>query len=422
MASACLRSRRFVGWPKIVPGLLAALATAVSSTGDSTAAVDCFPDRVVTLTIGTVSSPPAFNSWQPGMVLGPPGDSTPISGSLSVISLGHGGGIVLEFRYTEIVDGPGPDFIVFENAFFCGAAPLSAAEDYSVFAEPGIVAVSEDGVDFFTFPFDADALAQISALCTDRSLIESLDGLMGVTPSFTGDYRIPDDAMVFDPSAPGGVSGHGGNAFDLADLGLQRARFIRITDPDIVLGLPGSSEGLELDAVVALHARPLPAPGALDTDGDGLPDNDEIFLYDTDPGDDDSDGDLMKDGEEVASCRDPGSTGGPPWFVPALSIEVAELAPTVFRWQTLGPGVIYDVVRAEIAALLPLGGIIDLGVVQCVENDSTDLTTRGLGDAIDPAPGEAFIYLTRQDPAGSGIGYGSSSSHLARVPASGDCP
>ncbi len=422
MAPARLHPRRFAGWPKTVPGLLVVLTAAVSSTGDSTAAVDCFPDRVASLTIGTVSSPPAFNSWQPGMVLGPPGDSTPTSGSLSVISLGHGGGIVLEFRHTEIVDGPGPDFIVFENAFFCGAAPLSASEDYGVFAEPGLVAVSEDGIEFFPFPFDADALAQVSSLCSERPLIESLDGLIGVTPSFTGDYRLPDDPLMFDPGAPGGVSGHGGNAFDLADLGLQRARFIRITDPDIVLGLPGSSEGLDLDAVVALHARPLPAPGALDTDGDGLPDDDEIFLYGTNPGDDDSDGDLMKDGEEVAACRDPGSTGGAPWFVPVLAIEVAELAPTVFRWQTLGPGVTYDVVRSGIAALQPLGGIIDLGVVLCVENDSTDLTTRGLGDANSPDLREAFIYLARQDPAGGGIGYGSSSSHLARVPASGDCP
>jgi hypothetical protein len=406
----------------IVPLLIALTLAAGSSIGVAAASVDCFPDHVVSLLTGTVSSPPAFNSWQPGMVLGPPGNSTPTSGSLTVVSLGHGGSIVVEFRNAEIIDGPGPDFIVFENAFFCGVAPASPADDYSVFAEPGIVAVSEDGIDFVTFPFDAAALAQVSSLCTDRALIESLDGLIGITPSFTGDYRIPDDPLAFDPGAPGGVSGHGGDAFDLADLGLVRARFVRITDPDIALGLPGSSEGLDLDAVVALHARPLPPPGTVDSDADGLPDGDEILLYGTDPGNDDSDGDLMNDGEEVAACRDPGSAGGPPWFYPSLSMEVAESSPTVFRWQTLGPGVLYDVVRGGIAALQSIGGTIDLGVVLCLENDSTDLSHRGQGDAADPAAGEAFIYLSRQDPAGGGIGYGFSSSHQPRLPASGDCP
>jgi hypothetical protein len=416
------RFRRSGARSRFVPRLAALLAVALSSTGDGTASVDCFPDRVASLIVGTVSSPPAFNTWQPGVVLGPPGESTPISGSLTVVSLGHGGVIVVEFRHTEIIDGPGPDFIVFENAFFCGVAPASAADDYSVFAEPGIVAVSENGIDFVTFPFDATALAQVSSLCTDRTLIESLDGLIGVTPSFSGDYRIPDDPLIFDPGGPGGVSGHGGNAFDLADLGMERARFVRITDPDIGLGLPGASEGLDVDAVVALHARPLPAPGAVDGDADGLSDSDETLLYGTNPGDDDSDGDLMKDGEEVATCRDPGSAGGPPWFYPALSLEVYEPSPTVFRWQTLGPGVVYDVVRAGLAALQPAGGDIDLGVVLCVENDSSDLSHRGLGDATDPAEGEAFVYLARQDPAGGGIGYGFSSAHLARLPASGDCP
>ena len=422
MASALPLPRCFRRRVSIAPPLFALLIAAGSTIGGAAAAVDCFPDRVASLLIGTVSSPPAFNSWQPGIILGPPGDSTPTTGSLAVVSLGHGGSVVVEFSDTEIIDGPGPDLIVFENAFFCGASPALPADDYSVFAEPGIVAVSENGIDFATFPFDAAALAQVTSLCTDRALIESLDGLIGITPSFTGDYRIPDDPLVFDPGAPGGVSGHGGNAFDLADVGLVRARFVRITDPGIGLGLPGSSEGLDLDAVVALHALPLPPPGAADGDADGLPDSDESLLYGTDPADDDSDGDLLNDGEEVAACRDPGAAGGPPWFYPSLSMEVAELSPTVFRWQTLGPGVLYDVVRGGIAALQSIGGTIDLGVVLCLENDSTDLSHRGLGDAAEPAAGEAFIYLSRQDPAGGGIGYGFSSSHEPRLPASGDCP
>jgi len=90
---------------------------------------------------------------------------------------------------------------------------LSASDDYSVFAEPGIVEASDDGVNFKTFPYDAGALAQVTSLCTAKSQIQQLVGLMGITPNFTGNYTVPDDPLVFDATAPGGVSGHGGDAF-----------------------------------------------------------------------------------------------------------------------------------------------------------------------------------------------------------------
>ena len=82
---------------------------------------------------------------------------------------------------------------------------------------------------------------------------------------------------------------------------------------------------------------------------------------------------------------------------------------------------LYDAIRGNTKALRSIGGIADLGVVTCLENDSTDLTTRGLADATSPLPGEAFFYLVRQSPAGTGMGYGFSSAHEPRLPASGDC-
>src|SRR5262249_55619727 len=63
----------------------------------------------------------------PGVVLGPPQGQGDSSGSTDVVSLGNGGEIVLETGVT-IVDGPGVDLIVFENAFIG-------------FTETGIVAV-----------------------------------------------------------------------------------------------------------------------------------------------------------------------------------------------------------------------------------------------------------------------------------------
>ena len=78
-------------------------------------------------------------------------------------------------------------------------------------------------------------------------------------------------------------------------------------------------------------------------------------------------------------------------------------------------------VRGNVAALRAVGGLVDLGVVTCIENDSTDLTSRTVPDSAVPPVGQAFFYLVRQNPKGSGLGYGASSAHAARQPASGDC-
>src|SRR6185295_1573868 len=84
---------------------------------------------------------------------------------------------------------------------FCTAVPPSAADPYSVFAEPGIVEASDDGINFRMFPYDAAALSQVVSICTDKSLLQRLIGLAGVTPSFTGNYLVPDDPLVFDTAA-----------------------------------------------------------------------------------------------------------------------------------------------------------------------------------------------------------------------------
>src|SRR5262245_5739469 len=299
---------------------LAALAAPIPARADPT--TDCFPDRVAGLTIGAVASPPAYNSWQPGIALGPPGNTTPTNGTLTVLSLGHGGMVVLEFIDNEIVDGPGPDFIVFENAFFCTAAPAAASDPWSIFAEPGIFEASADGSVWHTFPYDAAALAEVTQLCSDKALIARLAGLFGITPNFTGNWTLPDDMTVFDPASPGGVSGHGGDAFDLATVGLDHAPFLRLVDPDLPSGLPGAAAGLDVDAVVALNARPtLPGP---DSDGDHLPDDVETWLYLPNPQDPDSDGDGRGDGEEAAACRDPLSASIAPFFLPDIELEIAE--------------------------------------------------------------------------------------------------
>ncbi len=148
--------------------------------------------------------------------------TTPCADPCQVVSLGKGGYIVLTFE-PPIADKPGPDFIVFENAFQYGSG--------QVFDEWMIVKVSQDGEAWYTFPYD------------------SLrgEGLAGRTP--TGCTGCSSGSINWqDPTQAGG------DAFDLAVVGLEWARYVRLEDathfqtPDRL--------SADLDGVVAIHQLP----------------------------------------------------------------------------------------------------------------------------------------------------------------------
>ena len=83
-------------------------------------------------------------------------------GSLDVVTLGNGGSITLGFAPSSIVDGPGPDFIVFENAFYVDGDPNTP------YAELASVEVSDDGQHFEAFPCTATrcSLRQLRGLAS----------------------------------------------------------------------------------------------------------------------------------------------------------------------------------------------------------------------------------------------------------------
>jgi len=162
-------------------------------------------------------------NYFPANVLGPPDQSAGINEYSSsnkpqeILSLGKGGEIVLSFDDNYIVDGEGADFTVFENAFI-------SVLDNKPFVEAGIVAVSQDGRNFVEFPYDTATWA----------------GLAGVTPT-------KDNLNFTDPSVSGG------DQFDLAAVGLEWARFVKITDlGDIKKEGPWNGD-FDLDAVVAIN-------------------------------------------------------------------------------------------------------------------------------------------------------------------------
>lgn len=196
-----------------------AAADAATSDARPVATTGVFAASVVTFEPGPGAGFGADK--MPAIVLGPPHGAGAKAGSLDVVSLGKGGTIVLGFDGVEIVDGPGADFVVFENPF-------------TGWIETGEVSVSADGQTWATFP------------CAAADKAGGYPGCAGVGPV----HAAPDNAI--DPAA---AAAAGGDAFDLADLGLPRARFVRVRDS----GANGADKylaptgGFDLDAVVAIH-------------------------------------------------------------------------------------------------------------------------------------------------------------------------
>lgn len=159
----------------------------------------------------------------PDIVLGGPHGMGTSQGSLDTLSLGVGGEIVLGFAHA-IVDGPGADFIVFENAFYVGGDPKV------VWKELGEVAVSDDGATWTVFPCDVNAW-QTSTCAGYHPVMASVDN----------------ELDPLDPKIAGG------DPFDLAVVGVTRARFVRIRDLATTPSGPPAA-GFDLDAIAVIHA------------------------------------------------------------------------------------------------------------------------------------------------------------------------
>lgn len=163
----------------------------------------------------------------PDVVLGPPEGRGVLSGSLNVLSLGAGGEIILGFEGREIVNGEGPDFLVFENPFW----PDGNSEE--VFAELGEVSVSMDGETWHIFdcPYGVEDPPPYY-------------GCAGWTPTMSFE---PLEMTPLEPELTGG------DGFDLSQVGLERARYVRIRD---LWGLgDGPTRGFDLDAVGLIHFK-----------------------------------------------------------------------------------------------------------------------------------------------------------------------
>ena len=144
--------------------------------------------------------------------------------SLDVLSLGRGGEIAVGFGGGGIVDGEGPDFVIFENAFLVGTSNDPAI----VFKELGEVSVSQDGSTWATFPCASEAYPYTGCAGWRPVLANAENGIPANDPAQAG-----------------------GDPFDLRDVGLTSARYVRIRD----ISMYGAADdaGFDLDAVAVIH-------------------------------------------------------------------------------------------------------------------------------------------------------------------------
>jgi len=177
----------------------------------------------------------------PGIVEGPPVGGGTDHGSTDVVSLGSGGSIIVSFAPNAIVDGPGPDFIVFENAFWIGG------NANNIYAEPAEVSVSDDGTTWTPFPCtpvidpaasDGTGVAPPYGSCAGWQVVYSAPG-NGISP--------------VDPATAGGL------ALDLAAVGVTRARYVKIVDKTLEAcpeaGPKPNTNGFDLDAISIVNAE-----------------------------------------------------------------------------------------------------------------------------------------------------------------------
>lgn len=143
--------------------------------------------------------------------------TTPAALPEDIVSLGKNGWVALGFD-APIINGAGADFTVFENAF-------EITGGLGIFDEWLIVSVSNDGVNWFTFPYDS----------------LTGEGMAGRTPTQGGNVN------YLDPSQSGGDS------FDIGELGLSQIQYVRVQDATRLQSSDRLSS--ELDAIIALHQK-----------------------------------------------------------------------------------------------------------------------------------------------------------------------
>jgi hypothetical protein len=174
--------------------------------------------------------------------------------AFELVTVGNGGQLTVKFNHHVANDANNPygiDFIIYGNAAISGSQdwangnPEQTTVTGDVFAEPGIVAVSQDGNNWHYFsdgPYADDFAPTASYVWDDVNDVwgEKLDPTRPIDPSLTAaslnGKTVAEVIEIYNGSA-------GGTGFDIGLLGLDWIQYVRIEDK------PGSSATTEIDAI-----------------------------------------------------------------------------------------------------------------------------------------------------------------------------
>ena len=180
------------------------------------------------------------------------------AGSLDVFSLGYADGvdneIVLGWGGRTVVNGPGSDFVVFENAF-------AIAGGAGVFVDPIVVFVSRDLERWVPMPHDYRAADETEPSADPADW----QGFAGVTPVL---YHAADHVVdPFDQAQAGGddfdldvLDGDDAGAAEIREHGFLYVRLVSassLINPDTGLPFPHLpiADGPDIDGVMARELR-----------------------------------------------------------------------------------------------------------------------------------------------------------------------
>lgn len=185
-----------------------------------------FIDTVYSFKPGTGQNAGQSSEYFPNNIYGPPSSSAswsvPEARPEELCSIGLNGEIIVGLKNGVIRNGEGVDFIIFENAF-------ERQIDGKIFAEPAIISVSQNGIDYYTFPYNE----------------WTLEGMAGKTPTIGSEN-------------PFNYPRCGGDGFDLDVLGLDYVTHIKIRDVSLIVTInethpyyqpPFIVSGFDLDAI-----------------------------------------------------------------------------------------------------------------------------------------------------------------------------
>lgn len=147
------------------------------------------------------------------------------SGTMDVFSIGELGEVVIELKDYYLVDGLGDDLSLFENPF-------------SGWYECAEVSVSQDGSTYYDFACDQYDATETFAGCAGVGIVNS-----GLSHSAYLNSNLS-----------------GGDQFDLATVGLEWAKYIKITDVGLCSTSTSSTysgplNGFDLDAIAVLNGE-----------------------------------------------------------------------------------------------------------------------------------------------------------------------